>query len=294
MDDGERGDRDLLAARFEEARPRLRAVAYRMLGSDAEAEDAVQEAWIRLGRSDAGGIGNLGGWLTTVVARVCLDMLRARKSRREEALDEGVDEPAVSGEDAIPFESEALLAESMGPALMIVLETLGPAARVAFVLPDLFDLPFEDVAKIVGRTPAAARQLASRGRRRVQGASRESAADRERQREVVSAFLSASRDGDFEALLSVLAPEVVVRSDAAAVAAGGQPEVRGAREVAATFKGRARAVVPMLVGGSVGAAWIAGGVPRVVLRFAVAGGKVAAIDVVMDPASLSRMRVEPL
>jgi RNA polymerase sigma-70 factor, ECF subfamily len=286
------GEHDLLAARFEDSRPHLRAVAYRILGSETEAEDAVQEAWIRLGRTDTHAIDNLGGWLTTVVSRVCLDMLRSRTSRREEALDEGVAEPVASGEDAIGFEREALLADSVGLALMVVLENLAPAERVAFVLHDMFDLPFMDIATIVGRSPEATRQLASRARRRVQGAQTSAEADRARRREVVNAFLTASRDGDFEALLAVLDPDVVVRADAAAVAFGTAQEVRGAHEVATAYKGRAKAARPALIDGLPGMVWAPGGKPRVAFLFTITSEKVAAIELVADPERLSRMRIE--
>jgi RNA polymerase sigma-70 factor (ECF subfamily) len=265
-----------------------------MLGSDAEAEDAVQEAWLRLSRSDAAAVENLRGWLTTVVARVCLDMLRSRKIRREEDLDERMPEPADSEDSVAGFEREAILADSMGLALMVVLETLAPSERVAFVLHDLFDLPFDDIAKIVGKSPAAARQLASRARRRVQGASADREADRARKLEVVQAFLAASRDGNFEALLAVLDPNVVAHADAVAVAAGGQAELRGAHDVAASFKGRARAVLPMLVDGEIAGAWAPAGTPRVVLRFTIDGGRITSIEVVMDPARLAALQVEPL
>src|SRR6266436_3710909 len=210
-------EHDWLAERFEENRPHLRAVAYRMLGSSAEADDAVQEAWLRLSRSGTSGVENLGGWLTTVVARVCLNMLRSRTSRREEPLGVHVPEPILSREDGIDPEHEALLADSVGLALLVVLETLAPAERLAFVLHDMFAVPFDEIAPIVGRSPAAARQLASRARRRVQGASTVPGADLTRQREVVDAFLAASRAGDFDAPLALLDPDVVLRADHAAV-----------------------------------------------------------------------------
>ena len=225
-------EHEWLAERFEANRTHLRAVAYRMLGSLSEADDAVQEAWLRLSRSDTSGVENLGGWLTTVVARVCLDMLRSRKSRREEPLDAHVPEPIVSREDGIDPEHEALLADSVGLALLVVLETLAPAERLAFVLHDMFAVPFDEIAPIVGRSPTAARQLASRARRRVQGAATVPDADLTRQREVVDAFLAASRGGDFDALLAVLDPDVVLRADRAAVPAGASREVRGAAAVA--------------------------------------------------------------
>src|ERR1700681_3816799 len=223
-------DDEWLADRFEANRTHLRAVAFRMLGSSSEAEDAVQEAWIRLSRSGTSGVENLGGWMTTIVARICLDMLRSRKSRREESLDTPLGDPVAVGEDGTDPEREALLADSIGLALLVVLKTLAPAERVAFVLHDMFDLPFDEIAAIVGRSPAAARQLASRARRRVQGADTAPGADRARQRQVVDAFLAASRGGDFDALIALLDPDVVLRSDDAAVLAGASKEAGGERE----------------------------------------------------------------
>src|SRR4051812_762006 len=244
--------KESLAGQFEADRPRLRAVAYRMLGSRSEADDAVQEAWLRLSRTDAGGVENLGGWLTTVVARVCLDMLRQRKSRREHPLEaEGLHEIA-SGEDSSDPEHEIALADSVGLALLVVLETLAPAERVAFVLHDMFDLPFDEIAPIVGRTATAARQLASRARRRVQGTPAVPDADRTRRREIVEAFLAASRGGDFAALLAVLDPEVVFRADPAAMRLGGASELRGATAVANAFVGRAQSARAALIDGAVG------------------------------------------
>ncbi len=288
-----------LAGQFEANRAHLRAVAYRMLGSRSEADDAVQEAWLRLSRSETSGVENLGGWLTTVVARVCLDMLRSRKSRREEPLDAHQPESIVDRADGVDPEHDALLANSVGLALLVVLETLAPAERVAFVLHDMFDLPFDEIAPIVGRSPAAARQLASRGRRRVRGAGVAPDADRTRQRKIVDAFLAASRGGDFEALLAVLDPDVVLTADFAAVRAsksrqaqGAPPlaaEIRGARAVANTFLGRAAAARPALVDGSAGLVWAPGGRPRAVFTFTTAGGKIVAIDLVADPERLSRL-----
>ena len=280
--------RDWLAERFEESRAHLRAVAYRMLGSGSEADDAVQEAWLRVSRSDPSEVENLGGWLTTIVARLCLDMLRSRTARREEPLDADVLGPVVGREDSTDPEREALLADAVGPALLVVLETLAPPERVAFVLHDMFDLPFDEIAPIVGRTPAAARQLASRARRRVQGATA-GPADRTRQRELVEAFLTASRGGDFAALLAVLDPEVVLRADPAAVRMGAAAEVRGAQAVADTFKGRAQAAQPALVNGAAGLVWMAGDRPRVVFRFTTAGGKIVAIDLLADPERLRQL-----
>jgi RNA polymerase sigma factor (sigma-70 family) len=280
-----------LAKRFEENRPRLRAVAYRMLGSLSEADDAVQEAWVRLSRSDTSGVENLGGWLTTVVGRVCLDMLRSRRSRREEPLDQHsggrVPGPIVNREGAIDPEHEALLADSVGLALLVVLETLTPAERLAFVLHDMFAVPFAEISPIVGRSPNATKMLASRARRRVRGAAEVPDSDPAHQREVVDAFLAASRGGDFGALLAVLDPEVVLRADGAAVRAGASREVRGARAVADTFFGRARFARPALVNGAIGAVWAPGGRPRVAFCFTVVGGKIVEIEVVADPARLS-------
>ena len=280
------GDRDWLAERFEGHRAHLRAVAYRMLGSASEADDAVQEAWLRLDRADTSDVQNLGGWLTTVVARVCLDMLRARRSRREEPHGAQPPEPTLGGEGGIDPEREALLADSIGPALLVVLDTLAPAERLAFVLHDMFAVPFDEIAGILGRSPNAAKMLASRARRRVQGAAAVPDADLARQRAVVDAFLAASRGGDFEALLAVLDPEVVLRADGAAVGAGASREVRGAAAVAGAFSGRARFARPALVNGAVGAVWAPGGRPRVVFGFTIAGGKVVGIELLADPERL--------
>ncbi len=280
---------DWLAERFEADRAHLTAVAYRMLGSLSEADDAVQESWLRLSRSDTSGVENLGGWLTTVVARVCLDMLRSRKSRREEPLGAHVPGPIASPAEGIDPEREALLADSVGLALLVVLQTLAPAERVAFVLHDMFDLPFDEIAPIVGRSMVAARQLASRARRRVHGAATDPDADLTGQREVVDAFLAASRGGDFEALLAVLDPDVVLRADRAAVQAGASREVRGAAAVADTFAGRARAARPALVNGAVGLVWAPGGRPRVVFGFTITRGKIVEIDLVADPERLRQL-----
>ena len=296
-------EHDFLAERFEENRAHLRAVAYRMLGSPIEADDAVQEAWLRLSRSDTSGVENLGGWLTTVVARVCLDMLRSRRSRREESLGEPPGarspEPIVGREDGGDPEHEALLSDSVGPALLVVLETLSPAERVAFVLHDVFGVPFAEIAPIVGRSPNAAKMLASRARRRVRGATTSPDADLACNREVVAAFLAASRDGDFGALLSVLDPDVVLRADRVAVQgaasrqARGAPalstEVRGAAAVADIFSGRATATRLALVDGAVGAVVPPRGRPQVVFGFTIMGGKVAEIDILADPERLSQL-----
>jgi RNA polymerase sigma-70 factor, ECF subfamily len=281
-------EHEWLAERFEENRTHLRAVAFRMLGSLNEADDAVQEAWLRLNRSDSSDVENLGGWLTTVVGRVCLDMLRSRRSRREEPMGAYVPEPFVSREDGIDPEHEALLADSVGPALLVVLETLAPAERIAFVLHDLFAVPFDEIAPIVGRSSEAARQLASRARRRVQGATIPDD-DLTRRREIVDAFLAASRGGDFAALLAVLDPDVVLRSDGAAVQTGASRETRGAAAVAETFSGRARAARPALVDGIPGLVWAQGGLPRVVFAFTIARGKIMEIDLIADPERLREL-----
>jgi RNA polymerase sigma-70 factor, ECF subfamily len=279
---------EALAERFEANRAHLRTVAYRMLGSLNEADDAVQEAWLRLSRSDTGGVENLAGWLTTVVARVCLDMLRRRESRREDPLGTHLPEPVVGIEDGVDPEHEALLADSVGLALLVVLETLAPAERVAFVLHDMFAVSFDEIAPILGRSPVAARQLASRARRRVQGAAVPDA-DRTRQRAVVDAFLAASRGGDFDALLAVLDPDVVLRADLAAMQAGASKEVRGAAAVAETFSGRARAARPALVNGAVGLVWAQSGRPRVVFGFTITSGKIVEIELIADPERLRQL-----
>jgi RNA polymerase sigma factor (sigma-70 family) len=284
-----------LAARFEESRPHLRAVAYRMLGSASEADDAVQEAWLKVARSGEQGVDNLGGWLTTVVARVCLDALRARKARR--AASEGAHdfEPVASPS----AEQAALLAESVSVALLVVLETLAPAERLAFVLHDMFDLPFDEIAAIGGTSSVAARQLASRARRRVQGASREP--DPTRQRAVVDAFLTASRGGDLGALVAILDPDVVLRADRVAVEASATrqdqgapklaPEVRGAAAVASTFLGRARNAQPALIDGEVGMVWAPGGQPRAVFLLAIEDDWIVALEVVADPERIRQLDV---
>jgi RNA polymerase sigma-70 factor (ECF subfamily) len=279
-------DRDILAAQFEANRPHLRAVAYRMLGSQSEAEDAVQETWLRLSRSSDTGIENLGGWLTTVVARVCLDALRARKSRREEPWDTEVPEPSVEEQGGPNPEREMVLADTIGIALLVVLEKLEPAERIAFVLHDMFDLPFEEIARVVERSPAAARQLASRARRRVQGATVADDADLTRQRKIVDAFLAASRNGDLNAIIAVLDPDVVFRADRVATQMGGTEELRGAAAVASTFKGRAQAAKPALVNSGIGVAVILGGQLRIALRLTFANGRIAEIEAVADPERL--------
>jgi RNA polymerase sigma factor (sigma-70 family) len=287
-------ERDWLAERFEEKRAHLRAVAYRMLGSLSEADDAVQEAWLRLSRSGATGVENLGGWLTTVVARVCLDVLRSRAGRREEPIGVQVPEPIADPGPGSDPEHEALLGDSLGLALLVVLDTLTPAERVAFVLHDLFGVPFDEIAPIVGRAPAAARQLASRARRRVQGSGAVPEPDRIRQREIVDAFLAASRGGDFDTLLELLDPDVVLRADRTAVRMGASREVRGAAAVADTFSGRARVARAALVNGAVGLVWAQRGRPRVVFGFSIARGKIVGIDLVADPQRLRHLDVTVL
>src|SRR5262245_58586254 len=288
---------DWLAKRFDESRPHLRAVAYRMLGSAGEADDAVQEAWLKVSRSDTGGVENLGGWLTTVVARVCLDMLRSRRAQREQ--------PLTPADDAVPAgrtpETEVAFADAIGPALLIVLDVLAPRERVAFVLHDMFDVSFEEIAPIVGRTPAAARQLASRARRRVRGAA-VPATDVAQNRELVSAFLAASRDGDFDRLLAVLSPDAVLRADTKAVrvAAAHQgrggpvlaPEMRGAEQVANAFKGRAAAALPALIDSEPGAVWAVRDKVRSAFVFTIAGGKITGIDLIMDEEHLAALDIE--
>ncbi|MFI6044389.1 sigma-70 family RNA polymerase sigma factor [Nocardia sp. NPDC051321] len=277
-------DENFLAARFEHQRTHLLGVAYRILGTGTEADDAVQEAWLRLSRSNADEIDNLGGWLTTVVARICLNMLQSRKVRREEPLADLEPAELVTGP-----EHEAVLGDSIGLALLVVLDTLTPAERLAFVLHDMFAVPFDELAPIVGRTPAAARQLASRARRRVQGA--RAAADRDRQREVVDAFLAASRGGDFGALLTLLDPEVVLRVDAAAMATGATGAL-GAAAVAKTFAGRAQGARLALIDGRAGAVWSVGGTPRVVFDVTVSDGRIVAIDLLADPDTLDQLELE--
>ena len=289
-------ERDWLAERFEEHRARLRAVAYRMLGSPSEADDAVQEAWLRLNRSDSSGVENLGGWLTTVVGRVCLNMLRSRASRREEPLEQSpganISERNAGRADAGDPEREALLADSVGLALLVVLEKLTPAERLAFVLHDMFAVPFGEISPIVGRSQAATRQLASRACRRVRGAATSPVAELARQREVVDAFLAAARDGDFETLVAVLDPEVVLRADRPAVIAGASTAVSGAREVARRAVERgARAARPALVDGAVGVVVAPRGRLLMVLRFRVRDAKIVEIDAIADPARLRQLEL---
>ena len=283
-----------LADRFQANRAHLQAVAYRMLGSKAEAEDAVQEAWLRLTRSSTDEIGNLGGWLTTVVSRICLDMLRARKSRREEAIDAHLPEAAaISDENADP-ERDMRLADSVGLALLVVLEKLAPAERVAFVLHDMFDLSFEEIAPIVERSPQATRQLASRARRRVQGRAAAPEPVLSGQRSVIEAFLTAARSGDLPGLLAVLAPDVVFRADVAAARLGSQPEILGAAAVAKAYVGRAQQARAALVDGQVGVLVAPRGHLLLVLNVRVEGGRIVTIDAVADSDRLQRFELAAL
>jgi RNA polymerase sigma-70 factor (ECF subfamily) len=287
-------ENEYLADRFEAYRAHLKAVAYRMLGSLSEADDAIQEAWLRLSRTGAGEVENLGGWLTTVVGRVCLDMLRSRTSRREDPLDEHLPDPVVSPAGGVEPEQEALLADSVGLALLVVLESLAPAERLAFVLHDMFAVPFEEIAPMVGRTPSAARQLASRARRRVRGTVPASDPDLALQRRVVDAFLAASRGGDFDALMAVLDPDVVLRADTP----GGLRIVRGAATVAgqALLFGRStsasapvHAILSALVNGTAGVVGTADGRPVSVMGFTIAAGRIVGMDIIADPARLAHL-----
>ncbi|MFH9573896.1 sigma-70 family RNA polymerase sigma factor [Streptomyces sp. NPDC017230] len=284
---------DFLAAQFEEQRPHLKAVAYRMLGSLAEADDATQETWLRLTRSEGRQVDNLGGWLTTVVGRVCLDMLRARKRRGEQPLEARLPDPVVSRADVADPEQQALMADSVGLALLVVLESLSPTERLAFVLHDLFGLPFEQIAPIVDRTPATAKKLASRARQRVRGATPPPDPDPADQRRVVDAFLAAARGGDFDGLLALLDPDVVLRADGG-VLTGGMRVISGATAVAgqaATFQRMATAATthPALVNGLAGLVNTVGGKLLSVMSFTVADGRIAAIDILSDPERLTRL-----
>jgi RNA polymerase sigma factor (sigma-70 family) len=285
-------DREWLTEEFERRRSHLRAVAYRMLGSMSEADDAVQESWLRLNRSDTEAVSNLAGWLTTVVGRVCLDMLRARRSRREDYVGSWLPEPVVSRDENGDPEQEALLADSVGLALLVVLDTLTPAERLAFVLHDMFGVPFEEIAPAVERTPEAARQLASRARRRVRGAP-EPEPDRGRQRELVEAFLAASRDGDFDALVAVLDPDVVFRADTGGVPPRARPPVVGAEAVARQVLARGRPFAGYarhaLVNGAAGLVVAPAGRPFAVVGFTTARGRIVEIDLIADPAKLRRL-----
>ena len=286
-------ERDWLADRFEEHRPRLRAVAYRMLGSLTDADDAVQDAWLRLTRAGAGEVENLGGWLTTIVARICLNMLRSRTTRREEPLDAHLPDPVISPEGSLQPEEEALLADSIGLALLVVLDSLSPAERLAFVLHDMFDLPFDEIAPMVGRSPTAARQLASRARRRVKGAEIPAPdPDLARQRDVVDAFFRAARGGDFDALVALLDPDVVLRSDFGARRPAAARVTQGAAAVArqaliAAFPDAQ--LHPALVNGAAGVVVTVRGRPFAVLGFTVTDGKIVEIDAIADPDRVRRI-----
>ncbi|MGZ3667311.1 MAG: sigma-70 family RNA polymerase sigma factor [Ktedonobacterales bacterium] len=291
-------ENEWLAERFEEHRAHLRAVAYRMLGSLIEANDAVQDTWLRLSRAGVDEVENLGGWLTTIVARVCLNMLRARNVRREDSLDVHVPDPVISPDGELQPEEEALLADSIGLALLVVLDTLSPAERLAFVLHDMFELPFEEIAPMVGRTPTAARQLASRARRRVKGADLSvTDPDLGRQREVVDAFFLATREGDFDALVAVLDPDVVYRNDAGAWHPATSMKLRGAEAVARqALKGLASRIAlptvhlrPALVNGAAGVVVTMSGRPMAVIGFTVAEGKIVEIDAIADPERVPRI-----
>jgi RNA polymerase sigma factor (sigma-70 family) len=289
-------EHDWLAERFEENRPHLRAVAYRVLGSASEADDALQEAWLRFSRAGADEVENLGGWLTTIVARVSLNMLQSRLARREESMDppalDRVGEGRRAGTDP---EHEAVLADSVGLALLVVLDRLAPAERLAFVLHDMFAVPFEEIAPIVERSPAAARQLASRARRRVQHADAVPDAETTRRKEIVGAFLAAARGGDFEALLAMLDPDIALRADAVTAQMGGvSSEVDGAAAVAAVFCGRAVALRPALIDGVPGLIWAQGGRVRVVFDFTWVGGTIAGVEMIADPEHLGQLDVVPL
>ncbi len=285
-------DQDWLAQRFEEHRSRLRAVAYRMLGSLSEADDAVQDTWLRLSRTDADEVENLGGWLTTVVARVCLNMLRSRRTRREEPFGPHVPEPIIDPVTGVDPEHEALLADSVGLALLVVLEMLAPAERLAFVLHDMFAVPFDQIAPIVDRSPEATRQLASRARRRVQGSAPVGDADPDQQRQVVDAFLAAAREGDFDGLLAVLDPDVVLRADSGPGLPGATIVVRGAAEVASRALVYARLQLlnrPVLVNGMPGMMAYRNGQPFSVGAITVRGGRIVEMDILADPERLRQL-----
>jgi RNA polymerase sigma factor (sigma-70 family) len=288
---------DWLAVRFEEQRTHLRAVAYRMLGSLAEADDAVQNSWLRLSRADTADVDNLAGWLTTVVARECLKLLRARRDRREELLADTTIQPPIGDHDVNDPEAEALLADSVGPALMVVLDTLAPAERLAFVLHDIFAVPFDEIAPILERSPAATRQLASRARRRVRGATPSQHVDLARQRQVVDAFLTALREGDFDALLAVLDPDVLLQDDSAALPPRAAALMQGARAVAAhalTFSRGAQFVRPALVNGAVGLAIVPPGRLIGALGFTFKHDKIAEIEMISDPERLRHVDLAAL
>ncbi|MEU0985606.1 sigma-70 family RNA polymerase sigma factor [Streptomyces sp. NPDC005953] len=286
---------DFLTERFTAERPRLKAVAYRMLGSLSEADDAVQEAWLKLHRTEAAGVENLSGWLTTVVGRVCLDMLRSRTARREDSLDVRVPDPVVQTEAVSDPEHEALMADSVGLALLVVLETLGPTERLVFVLHDMFGVPFDEISPVVGRSPSATRQLASRARRRVRGTGTTAVPDDlPRQRTVVEAFLAASRGGDFEALVALLDPDVVLRADVGGAPMMSSKEVRGARKVAGQamqFRQYAQYARPVLVNGGAGVLTAPGGQPLSIMGFTITGGRILAIHILADPERLGGLEL---
>ena len=284
---------ELLARSFEDHREHLQAVALRMLGSAAEADDAVQESWLRVSAADTDDVDNLGGWLTTVCSRICLDRLRSRHARREEALDGHEPEPGAQRRHERSPEEDVELADAVGLALMVVLDTLRPAERVAFVLHDMFDLTFDEIAPIVDRTPAATRQLASRARRRVQGAST-SDIDQRRKREVIDAFIAAARSGDFAALMAVLDPGIVLRSDAEVVRRGGPAELHGAAAIADIFKGRAQVCVPGLIDGEPGILLPVQGQMRAVIELTFVDGRIAAMEAVADRDTLASLELEQL
>lgn len=283
-----------MAERFEANRSHLQAVAYRMLGSPDDASDAVQDVWLRFSRSDNSGVSNLRGWLTTVLGRICLDMLRRRRIRNEQPMSEHMPTTRSLGSQVADPEDSAVIADSVGTAMLVVLETLSPAERIAFVLHDMFGLPFRDIAPIVDRSPNAARQLASRARRRVRGANHRAANSSAKQR-LVEAFLAASRQGNFEALLAVLDPDIVLRADATVMKMGQPQELRGAQAVIENFAGRARGARVALIGGDPGAVWAPGGRPRVVFRFRIEGDRIAEIELVGDRERLdaTRLRIQP-
>lgn len=282
---------DDLAPLFEQHRPALRAVALRLLGTPTEADDAVQEAWLRFRRADVASLDNVGGWLTTVTSRICLDMLRARTSRREEPLAERGEEPARPSDGGGDPEHEAILADTVGAALQVVLEALAPAERLAFVLHDVFAMPFDDISAVLGRSPNAAKQLASRARRRTQSAPPVTETDVSRRRAVVDAFLAASRGGDLEGLIALLDPDIVLHADQAAATMGSPELVRGASAVANVFSGRALGAKPALLDGIIGIAWAPGGRAKVAWDFTVIDGRVARIDMVADEHSLNELEL---
>jgi RNA polymerase sigma factor (sigma-70 family) len=286
-------DEKTLSEEFETHRAHLTGVAYRILGSPSEAEDAVQEAWLRVSRAGAQGVDNPRAWLTTIVSRVCFNTLQSRRSRPEETLPDDLGETRagdVSGSDP---EEEAILADSVAPALLVVLDLLTPAERLAFVLHDIFAMPFDEIAPILDRTPVATRQLGSRARRRVRGAKAGEDPDLARRRRVVDAFLAAARNGDFDRLLALLDPDAVLRADPAAVLAGAASEVRGARAVAETFSGRARVARLVQIDGQPGAVWSSGGRPRVAFDFTIECSRVLAVDLIADPARLAALDLAP-